>query len=1028
MKIRLPFIAASALHFFLINQVPAQETRLLREPAISARHIAFVYAGDIWVADRDGKNTRRLTTYPGTEGNPQFSPDGTQVAFTGEYDGNKDAFVVPVEGGEPKRLTWHPQPDIVKGWTPDGQSVVFASGRENAPYPYPDRFWKASLKGGLEEAMPIPRIHQGHFSPDGKHFVYQMIFPWETEWRNYRGGQNNPIRILDLTTYKQEVLPWDGSKDWNPNWLGDRIYFLSDRDFAMNVWMYDLKTKNLSQITHFKEFDCKNLESGDGMLIFENGGWLYTLDTKVGEARKLTITVEGDFPWARTHWKNVKDDIGDYALTPSGKRVLFSARGDIFSVPAEKGDIRNLSSSTGVADRSPACSPDGKKVSWFSDEGGEYQLIIADAYGKIEQKIALPDPTFYYTPKWSPDSKYISFGDAGRNLWVVDIATGTSTLVGNEGFAHPERTIAPEWSPDSKWIAFTKRLQNEFNAIFVWSMEQKKAFQLTDGMSDCKAPAWDKQGKLLYFLGSTDLGMSVGWLDLSSYGRPVTRSIYVAVLSRDEPSPLKPLSDEEAAPDTANKDTSVVVKIDFDGIGQRILALDVPPKEYVFLAAGESGVLFYGEWQEEPSTSPNPTFTVSRYKLEERKAEEVMSGLQNFALSNDGKKFLYGAADHSWGIADAAGTPKPGEGSLSLSDMQIKIDPLAEARQIFREAWRYQRDYFYVKNVHGLDLNWAWKTYAPWVEYVRHRSDLTYILDIFSGETSIGHSFVRGGDYPDTDKVPAGLLGCNYEVVNGRYRFAKIFDGENWNPDLKAPLTQPGINVRQGDYLLAVNDVPLDASMNVFSLFDQTAGKQTRLLVNNRPDKEGAREVTVIPVANESGLRQLDWVESNRRMVDKLSGGKLAYVWVPNTGGAGYNFFNRWYFAQKDKKGAIIDERFNQGGYVADYIIEVLARTLYGYFNNPVGDKQPFKAQDAGIYGPKVMLINEMAGSGGDMLPYMFRFKNIGPLVGKRTWGGLVGIWDVPGLLDGGIITAPRGGFFNLQGEWDVENKGVAPD
>ncbi|MCB0535346.1 MAG: PDZ domain-containing protein [Saprospiraceae bacterium] len=405
-----------------------------------------------------------------------------------------------------------------------------------------------------------------------------------------------------------------------------------------------------------------------------------------------------------------------------------------------------------------------------------------------------------------------------------------------------------------------------------------------------------------------------------------------------------------------------------------------------------------------------------------------MSGLQNFALSNDGKKFLYGAADHSWGIADAAGTPKPGEGSLSLSDMQIKIDPLAEARQIFREAWRYQRDYFYVKNVHGLDLNWAWKTYAPWVEYVRHRSDLTYILDIFSGETSIGHSFVRGGDYPDTDKVPAGLLGCNYEVVNGRYRFAKIFDGENWNPDLKAPLTQPGINVRQGDYLLAVNDVPLDASMNVFSLFDQTAGKQTRLLVNNRPDKEGAREVTVIPVANESGLRQLDWVESNRRMVDKLSGGKLAYVWVPNTGGAGYNFFNRWYFAQKDKKGAIIDERFNQGGYVADYIIEVLARTLYGYFNNPVGDKQPFKAQDAGIYGPKVMLINEMAGSGGDMLPYMFRFKNIGPLVGKRTWGGLVGIWDVPGLLDGGIITAPRGGFFNLQGEWDVENKGVAPD
>ena len=1017
-----------AAFFFVTNSIVAQETRLLRQPAISARHVAFVYAGDVWVADRDGKNSRRLTTYPGTEGNPHFSPDGSQVAFSGEYDGNTDVFTVPVDGGEPKRLTWHPHPDIVKGWTNDGQNVVFASGRENAPYAIPDRFWKVSLKGGLEESLHIPRVWQGHFSPDGKRFAYQMIFPWENEWRNYRGGQNNPIRILDLANFDQETLPWEGSKDWDPNWLGDQIFFLSDRDFAMNVWAYDLKTKKLSQITHFKEFDCKNLGSGGGMLIFENGGWLYTLDPKGGEPQKLSITVEGDFAWARPHWEKVETSVHDWAISPSGKRAMLAARGDVFSVPAEKGDIRNLSASTGVADRSPACSPDSTKISWFSDENGDYQLIITDIFGKIQKKIALKNPTFYYTPKWSPNSKYLSFGDADRNLWVVDIATGTATLIGNEGFAHPERTIAPEWSPDSKWIAFTKRLKNEFNAIFVWSMEQKKAFQLTDGMSDCKAPTWDKNGKLLYFLGSTDLALNVGWLDLSSYDRPVTRSIYVAVLQKSEPSPLKALSDEEEKPDTTKKDSTAVVKIDFDGIGQRILALDLPAKTYAFLAAGEADVLFFGEWEANPYTVFGATFAVHRYKMKERKSEEVMKGLQKFDLSADGKKMLWGTSDNAWGIVDATGAPKPGDGKLNLTEMQMKVDPLAEARQIFKEAWRFQRDFFYVKNVHGLDLDWAWKTYSPWVEHVRHRSDLNYLLDIFGGETSIGHSFVGGGDYPDVDKVPAGLLGCNYEVANGRYRFAKIFNGENWNPSLKAPLTQPGLEVKQGDYLLAVNGVPLDASINVFSLFERTAGKQTRLLVNSRPTSEGAREVTVVPVADEGGLRQLEWVESNRRKVNELSGGQLAYVWVPNTAGDGYTYFNRWYFAQKDKKGAVIDERFNQGGYVADYIIEVLSRTLYGYFNNPVGDKQPFLAQDAAIYGPKVMLINEMAGSGGDMLPYMFHFKKIGPLVGKRTWGGLVGIWDVPGLMDGGGITAPRGGFYNLQGEWDVENKGVTPD
>lgn len=1030
MKTQLSLLATAAVLIMMGNPSFSQETRLLRQPAISANHIAFVYAGDVWTAESDGKNPRRLTTHPGTEGNPYFSPDGKWIAFSAEYDGNNDVFVVPVEGGEPRRLTWHPQADIAKGWTPDGKHVLFASGRENAPYPTSDRFWKVSPDGkGLEQALPIPRVWEGSFSPDGKRFAYQMILPWENEFRNYRGGQNNPVRIIDLANFEQITLPFDGANDREPQWVGDEIFFLSDRDFAMNVWSYNLKTKQLKQVTKFRDFDCKSLRSGSGKLIFENGGMLYTLDAKGGEPKKLTITVEGDFPWARPHWEKVGASIAEYSLSPSGKRVLMSSRGDVFSVPAEKGDIRNLTTSSGIADRSPTCSPDGEKIAYFSDESGEYQLVIADAFGKVEKKIALANPTYYYTPVWSPDSKYIGFGDADRNLWYLEIATGKATLVDNEGSAHPERNIAPTWSPDSKWMAYSKRLKNEFNTIFVYSLEQKKTMQFSDGMSNCKAPAWDKSGKYLYFLSSTDFALGVGWLDLSSYGRVSTQSIYVAVLSKKEASPLKPLSDEEEKPDTTKKDTAKIkVNIDFDGLSQRILALDLPAKNYFYLGAGEEGVLFYGEWQVDPNTTFPATFAVGRYKMKERKSEEVMGGLTRFDMSADGKKILYGTLDNTWGIVDASGTPKPGDGKLNLSDMQLKVDPLAEARQVFREAWRYQRDFFYVENVHGLDMDWVWKTYSPWVEHVRHRSDLNYILDILGGETSIGHSFVGGGDYPDVDRVPVGLLGANYEVVNGKYRFAKIFNGENWNPTFKAPLTQPGVDVKQGDYLLAVNGVPLDGATNIFAHFDRTAGKQTRLLVNSQPSTVGAREVVVVPVSDESGLRQLEWVESNRRKVDELSGGRLAYVWVPNTGGEGYTYFNRWYFAQKDKKGAVIDERFNQGGYIADYIIEVLSRTHYGYFNNPVGDKTPMLTQDAAIHGPKVMLINEMAGSGGDMLPYMFRFKKIGPLVGKKTWGGLVGIWDVPGLLDGGYITAPRGGFYNLQGEWDVENIGVAPD
>lgn len=1031
-----------------INQlVNAQGTRLLRNPAISAENIAFAYAGDIWLANLDGLNVKRITAFDGVESNPRFSPDGKTIAFTGEYDGNQDVYTVPVTGGDPKRLTWHPGPDVVRTWTPDGKSIIFSSGRTRVPIAIPDQLWTVSLDGSTPTRFIVPRAVNGKFSPDGKRFVYEEIYPWESEFRNYRGGQNNPLRIFDLQSFEVEKLPWENSRDINPVWMGDLIYFLSDRDFGMNIWSFNTQSKELKQITFFKEFDCKNLQGSNSKLIFENGGYLYTLNAGENKPDKLNIEVTGDFPWTRPHFTKIEKYIESASISPTGKRVAFSARGDIFTVPASKGDYRNLTNSPGVADRAVAWSPDGKSISWFSDEGGEYQVVISDQYGNEKRKIKIENPTFYYRPSWSPDSKYLSFYNENRTLWILEVSTGIFTKIADEGFAHPEHVIFGEWAPDSKWLAYTKRLTNEFSTIFVYSLEQKKSFQITDGMSDCQMPAWDASGKYIYFTASTDYGLNVGWLDMSSFDHPVNRAIYMAVLSKDELSPLAPESDDEVAKDEKKPDESVStdkkdkkdkkvnkdgdkkeevkvqpVKIDFDGLQQRIIALPIPVKSYIQLKTAKEGVILYTE-----NVPLQPSLTLNRFTTKDRKSEKLVDNVTGFEVSADKSKYLYVTTGGQYAVSDPTAAPKPDE-TLKISEIQVKVDPLLEWKQIFREAWRYQRDYFYVENMHGLDMDWAYKTYSPWIDYVKHRSDLNYVLDIFGGETSIGHSFVGGGDYPEVAKVPVGLLGADFAIENNKFRIKKIYTGESWNPKVRAPLSGPGIKVKEGDYLLAVNGVELDVSKNLYSYFDQTADKQIFIKTSIAPSMDSAKQITVVPVGDEKSLRQYAWVEDNRKKVDELSAGKLAYVWLPNTANEGYANFNRYYFAQKNKKGAVIDERFNQGGQIADYIVDLLGRDLLGYFNNPIGDKQPFTAPNAGIWGPKVMIINEMAGSGGDMLPYMFKMRKIGPLVGTTTWGGLVGIWDVPNLIDGGSITAPRGGFYNLNGEWDVENKGVTPD
>ncbi len=1006
----------------------AQGTMLLRQPTISQTHIAFVYANDLWIVGKDGGEARRLTSNEGQESLPHFSPDGKYIAFTGQYDGNTDVYIIPSEGGQPERLTWHPGADNVTGWTPDGESILFASSREAVPT-QESKIYSIKRTGGMEEVLTIPRAVAGEISEDGKYIAYQQIGFWDPEWRNYRGGQAKPIWIVDLKNYSLKMTPQtDNERHTDPVWLNNVVYFLSERDYANNVWSYNPATNELKQQTFHTDFDAKSLDAGGGVIVYEQGGYLNILNPANGTTKRVVVNVRGDFHWARERWEDIKPaSLVNASLSPTGQRALFEYRGEIFTAPKEKGDWRNITRQPAAADRSPVWSPDGKKIAWFSDASGEYQLMIGDQEGLEKPKaIAISKPTFFFKPTWSPDGKYIAFTDTDYVLWYTDVNSGITKKVDNERYAHPNRTLNPVWSPDSKWIAYPKIQDNHHKAIKVFNVETNQNLQLTDGMADVISPVWDATGKYLYILASTNYALNSGWLDMSSYDRPITRALYLLVLNKDDASPLAPRSDDEKekVKDEAKKDATPIVKIDMDGLANRMLAVDVPQRNYAALYPAPDGYVFYSE------IVPNQQGqTLHRYNFKERKTEVYLTPVNDVAISHDRKSLLY-RSNATWGILGTSDSNKKvGDGKLeSAASMKLKINPMEEWKQIFREGWRYQRDFLYVNNVHGAPWSDVYKWYSPWIEHVRHRSDLNYVVDILGGEVAVGHSYTSGGDFPNIDNVPVGLLGADFEVENGYYRFKKTYLGESWNPELKAPLREPGVNINAGDYILEINGQPISTSVNLYKYFEATANRQTKIKVNSKPSAEGARIVTVVPVESENQLRNIDWVEGNRRKVNELSKGQLAYVYVPNTGNPGYTSFNRYYFAQQEKKGAIIDERNNGGGSAADYMVDIMARDLQGYFNSRTEEHLPFRVPHAAIYGPKVMLINERAGSGGDLLPYLFNKMKIGTLVGTKTWGGLVGTWDTPPFVDGGRMVAPRGGFYDVNGQWAVEGVGISPD
>jgi tricorn protease len=1041
---------------------------LLRNPSLSQDRIAFRYADDIWTVSRQGGDAQRLTSDGMVEAGPFFSPDGSQIAYTAHLQGGDDVYIIPSTGGIPRRLTWHPAGSIAVGWSPNGKDVLVASAALSHSFFF--RLFLVHADGsGMPEPLPLPTGFQGTFSPDGRQIAYQPITKWQDAWKRYVGGQTTPIWIVDLKTLDLVKIPRNNSNDSSPVWQGNSVFFLSDRDGSVSLYKYDTASRQVSRVVQNTGLDLKSVQGGPGGLVYEQFGSIHLLDTANNEDKTIPVTIRGELASLAPHIATISpDDIRNACISPTGARAAFEAHGEIFTVPAQKGDTRNLTRTSAAAERDPSWSPDGKTIAYFSDESGEYQLYLRDQGGlKPPTVIDLgSDPSFFYSPTWSPDSKHIAYSDKHLRLWLVDVPSGKPVQIDRDPYFSFFYQPNAVWSPDSKWIAYSRTLDNQLRAIFLYSMETHKSTQITDGMSDAWSPAFDLKGKYLYFLASTDDGPSHAGIDLSSLDRAESSAAYVAVLSKDGDSPVPPESDDEkvkeeekksepkAAQASADKndkssgagnqadadkdkegkkddkDAPVKVTVDLESIGNRILSLPIPPRNYLALSTGKTGVLYFSEGGAVGQSSRQDdggSQTIWRFTLEKRQPETVLNEVNSFTVSADGSKILY-SKKSAWIIA-AADDLKPGDSGpgkpVNVGNMQTMVDPRAEWKQMYRETWRVERDFLYDPNTHGLSIPKIEARYQPYLDGLSSRSEFTYLSDEMLGEITIGHMFVFGPFHKEDFPRP-GLLGADYKVENGRYRISRILSGQNWTPGLASPLTLPGVYVKEGEYLLGVSGRELHAADNLYQWFDGTAGKQTVLRVGPNPDGTGARDVTVVPVGGEGGLRNLDWVEGNRRRVWELSGGKVAYVYMPNTGGSGYTNFNRYFYSQLDKKGLVLDERWNGGGYIADYIVDILKRfPLSGAIER---DSKPVHDPAGAIFGPKVMLINQNAGSGGDAMPWYFRKAGLGKLVGTRTWGGLVGIGGYPSLLDGGGVMAPRWAIYGVNGEWEVENKGISPD
>jgi len=1034
----LAFILATLSSISPLLAVDVQDTRLLAQPSVSETRVAFLYAGDLWVARHDGSDVRRLTTHPGTVTHPVFSPDGQIIAFSAQYDGNTDVYVVPVAGGVPRRLTWHPGADLVQAFTPDGKAVLFTSAREVHTRRYTQLF-TVSLEGGMPERLPIPFAARAVFSPEGDRIAYTPLPDPFRQWKNYRGGTTTRIWLYDRTTHAVQEIPQPEGRcnDTVPMWTTGGVYFLSDRDGEFNLYRFDTDSGAVVRLTDHQDFPILSAAAGHGLIAYEQAGWLHLFDPATGMTRRLTIGVPADLAETRPRFAGGDRWVRHGALSPSGARAAMEFRGEIVTVPAEKGDPRNITRTPAAHERTPAWSPDGTRIAYFSDEGGEYRLHIAPQDGRGEVvRHDLGGAGFYEQMAWSPDGSRIAFTDNSRTLAVIELSRGTVRRISQEPYYGPVNTLSFAWSPDSRWIAYTRITDAYMQQVHLYSVDQDRSHPVTDGLADVGEAVFDASGKYLYVAASTDAGPVRDWFSMSIADMRMTNTLYLVVLESGTPSPLAKQSDEEAAaaadadkPKDSPDKTAAKVTVDFDRLAERIVPMPVSGTFFRDLQSGAADQLYYLR-----TTAPQgsggfgsgaATFALVRFDLAEGKETVLLETADSFALSADTKKLLIRSGS-GWHIVDAGEKIDLAKNKLDLGAIAVRVDPRQEWEQIYHEAWRINRDYFYDPGMHGADWPALREKYARFLPHLATRQDLNRVIQWLCSELGVGHHHVFGGDVPEPpDTIPGGLLGADFEVDQGRYRFAKVYGGLNWNPELRSPLTEPGVEVTAGEYLLAVDGRELKAPENLYSRFEYTSGRLVELTVGPQASGKNARTVMVVPIEDEGALRNRDWVEGNIRRVTEATQGRVAYAYVPNTSTLGHTYFKRYFFPQAQREAIIVDERHNGGGSVADYYIDLLRRPTLAYWTTRYGND--IRTPLAAIPGPKVMLIDETAGSGGDLLPWMFRELDMGTLIGRRTWGGLVGVLGFPVLLDGGMVSAPNIGFWTEAG-FIVENEGVAPD
>ncbi len=1012
------------------------DARLFQFPDVSQTQITFVYGDDIWVAPKEGGIASRLSSPEGLESFPRFSPDGSRIAFSGNYDGNVDIYVLPSQGGLPTRVTHHGMFDRLVDWYPDGKHLLYAASMESGKQRW-SQLYKISPEGGLPEKLPMVHAEMGALSPDSKKIAFTDRSQVFRTWKRYRGGSAPDIWIFDLQSMEAQNFTRNAANDELPMWTGDKIYYLSDQgpEIRFNIWVYDTKAKTSKQVTKFKDFDVHFPSLGPSEIVFEADGKLYLLGLKDEKYKEVQIQVVTDQAFVKPRKESVEKFLQNISISPDGNRAVVEARGELFSVPAVKGYVQNLSQSPGAAERYPAWSPDGKYIAYWSDKSGEYELTVRDlSNGNKEKQLTQLGPGFRYNLYWSPDSKKLAFVDQTMTMRIYHMESNTLDRVDQDFFLFEGglRGWTPSWSPDSRWLAYSRTVDNSNNALFIYDSKDKKSKQASSGFYNDLNPVFDPEGKYLYL--TTNRSFSPVYSDFdNSWIYPNATQLAAISLRKDVPSLLAAENDTVAIQiDTIGnwkksqeekKEEAKVkpVEIDFEGFEQRLVIL--PP------AAGNMGGLYPTEgklvFMRFPvAGTPNPSGTLMYYDLKEREEKTILENVNWHKMSADGKKLLVNS-NGQWGVVE----PNPDqklEKTMPVAEMEATINPREEWRQIFNDTWRFERDFFYDEKMHGVDWPAMRKQYGALIEHASSRNDVNFIIGELIGELNASHTYRGGGDQETTKSRQVGYLGVNWEKVDGHFRIKEIIRGAAWDNEVRSPLDEPGIGVQAGDFVLAVNGIALKDYTDPWAAFEGLAGKTVELTVHSKASMEGARTVVVKTLSDETRLRNLAWIESNRRHVDEASGGKLGYIYVPSTGIDGQNELVRQFYGQWNKEGLVIDERFNNGGQIPDRFIELLNRKPLAYWD--VRDGKTWQWPPVGHFGSMAMLINGWSGSGGDAFPDYFRKSGLGPLIGSRTWGGLIGISGSPSLIDGGGVTVPTFRMYNPDGTWFKEGHGVDPD